>query len=123
MNPHTETPAQRRERIATAALQGLLANTALDNSPSADAGWAIKSADALIAALDKDAVKEPEESEALKNIVENMERENAELTERATRAEALLREAADALRSGYESERYAAHRRIVQFFEGKGGAQ
>ena len=46
--------AARRERIATAALQGLLANPSQDTFPPDTARIAIKYADALIAELDKE---------------------------------------------------------------------
>ena len=45
---------ERRERIATAALQGLLANPSQDTFPPDTARIAIKYADALIAELDKE---------------------------------------------------------------------
>jgi hypothetical protein len=52
--------AERRERIATAALQGILAGAVeTDGLPAAFdlnlAAWAVKHADALIAELDKPA--------------------------------------------------------------------
>lgn len=58
-----EGQPSRRERIATAALQGLLAGAVeTDGLPAVFdlnmAAWAVKQADALIAALDKPAKAE-----------------------------------------------------------------
>lgn len=44
----------RRERIATAALQGMLANEEIIGGPTDFAKWSVRYADALIAALDKE---------------------------------------------------------------------
>ena len=43
----------RRERIATAALQGMLADPARDGNPKDFAKYAVQYADALIAELDE----------------------------------------------------------------------
>lgn len=50
----TKAPrAARRERIATACLQGLLADSECDGTPAKFARVAVAFADALIAELDK----------------------------------------------------------------------
>lgn len=48
-----EAIASRRERIATAALQGILSHPRSCAAPVDSARWAMKCADALIAALDE----------------------------------------------------------------------
>ena len=49
-----ESMPDRRERIATAALAGMLADPARDGNPKDFAKYALEYADALIAELDKE---------------------------------------------------------------------
>lgn len=53
VSPQEKAARERRERIATAALQGILSCPDTDGGPRASAKYAVAYADALIAELDK----------------------------------------------------------------------